>query len=58
VQSFSSLALKLRVEIEDDDQTYCKNAKFQTDPNGKKIITDFSKKRFPAPLIIHNSRHS
>jgi len=30
MQNFSPLALKLREEIEDDRQTYCKNAKFCT----------------------------
>jgi len=34
MQNFSSLALKLREEIEDDGQTYCKNAKFLTTPKG------------------------
>jgi len=29
MQNFSPLALKLREELEDDRQTYCKNAKFQ-----------------------------
>jgi len=31
------LTLKLREEIEDDEQTYCKNAKFQKSPNITKI---------------------
>jgi len=38
MQNFSSLTLKLREEIEDDGWTYCKNAKFQTDPIGTKIL--------------------
>jgi len=38
MQNFSSLALKLREEIEDDGRTYCKNAKFQTAPHGTKIL--------------------
>jgi len=38
MQNFSSLALKLREEIEDDGRTYCKNAKFQTAPYEIKIL--------------------
>jgi len=34
MQNFSPLALKLREEIKDDKQMDCKNAKFQTAPNG------------------------
>jgi len=35
MQNFSSLALKLRQEIEDDGRTYCKNAKDFTTPKGQ-----------------------
>jgi len=38
MQNFSPLDLKLREEIEDDWQMYCKNAKFQTAPCGTKIL--------------------
>jgi len=34
MQNFSTLALKLREEIEDDGQMHCKNAKFLTSPKG------------------------
>jgi len=36
LQNFSLLALELLVEMEDDRQMYCKNAKFQTAPYGTK----------------------
>jgi len=36
MQRIHSLALKLREEIEGDERTYCKNAKFQTAPCGTK----------------------
>jgi len=38
MQNFDPLALKLREEIEDDGQTYCKNAKFQIAHYGAKIL--------------------
>jgi len=38
MQNFSSLALKLREEIEDYERTDCKNAKFQTAPYETKIF--------------------
>jgi len=38
MQNFSSLSLKLREKIEDNNHTYCKNAKFQTAPYGTKIL--------------------
>jgi len=38
MQSFSSLALKLSGQMEDNRRTCCKNAKFQTAPYGTKIV--------------------
>jgi len=46
MQHFSPLALKLREEIEDEEQTYCKNAKFQTVPYGTKFYHWFSGMKF------------
>jgi len=38
IWNFTSLALKLREEFEDDGWTYCKNAKFQIAWDGTKIL--------------------
>jgi len=38
MQNFNPLALKLREQIKDEGRSDCKNAKFQTDLYGTKIL--------------------
>jgi len=52
MKNFSFLALKLREEIEDDGQTYCKNAKFLTTniERTKSVLLIFTE----LPLSLHS----